>query len=59
MYVESDYRNRIIIQDITQIEASFICECIDSYLSGSSEYISTRDTFLLILQQQLESNTNG
>ncbi len=57
MYVESDSRNRTIIQDLTSSETSFIQECICSYLSGSQTFDTPKVEFLTDLKKQLETNT--
>lgn len=59
MYVESDSQNRIIIQDVSLQEASFIKECVCSYLSQPQSLDRHVYAFLNNLKEQLDTNTNG
>lgn len=61
MYVESDSYGRTIIQDLTGLEASFIHECVTSYLADKKPLDRTSEhVFLNDLKKQLETNkANG
>lgn len=59
MYVEADNHARIIIQDLTTRETSFIRECIAYYLQNSCSYKGDEGEFLHGLEKQLETISNG
>lgn len=55
MYVEKDNTGRIIIQDISSQEASYLDDCICSYLAGKSANNRTDiDKKMVKLKRELE-----
>lgn len=58
MYVETDTRGQVIIQDLTTSEASFIQNCICTYLASQTLDKRT-DAFFKNLKQQLDTCTKN